>query len=808
MNNDNIPPIIRVEQRQYENPAGGPPLIVTKITIVGDIFRAALRPLENLFHRFTGSGTSSIARPEAIAPHSHPPSNNGSPPPDPMGSGGIPPPIHRLQPPSSSGDPPKTFHPLPNRQDERPDHKNGKLDTSSKGEGNDKKIEEPKDKKAEELEKPPGEENLQSEPSEEEKLAKEEREEAKLQLLEKLLNLIPLKNIFPHSNLPRLFPKDKADFTEQVSKGIQNKGETASQGKHLTQGQRLIPEEIERVARSQETEQNQLKQLSENENILKTLSELSENKLFKKQEESILELAIAPHKDMKKMEDASKFSKTESPKDPNVQLKMYHAGIQSQISVGAVYPAPINPPVMQAPLEPTLASPIEPIVPIQETHLNLSISPPTPNSVAAEKTSSGPLAPLLMNPLSQNQTVNPTALPIDARQISQVHAGKEIKPRLDAVVSLEKNENKTNLHAPRDDRDIVRVPVLPDPPLSKENLFKDLGKGKNNISIDEEGGRFSDVILMLLCGVLCGARSIGEICRYLEARSDFFKVWLGLKNFMPSYRLCAFLLGRIDPKYFQQLIQMALGLNPLDLNSQLQFVQVWESDRGLILGQSSKDIFPIPIEAIMPCFDLSGSTVNVNHLKLQKDLVNYLVGQGARYFIALKGGHGVSFDKAQEFFESTLKENSARFSTDLHREVNQEANRSELKEILATSHLDWFAEGINWKSLNTAIKLTIESMAGNRTETEKRLFLSSAPLDAKMISYELRCLPMIEKRTVWSLDVDLSEWTVNHVRENLEHLRTFSLKLLNNASLDSLTPEARRKKALVNTKYLRQLLSL
>ena len=51
---------------------------------------------------------------------------------------------------------------------------------------------------------------------------------------------------------------------------------------------------------------------------------------------------------------------------------------------------------------------------------------------------------------------------------------------------------------------------------------------------------------MMVCSVICNAKTPMEMAAYLEAREPFFTVWLGLKKGLPSHRLLAILMMQIE----------------------------------------------------------------------------------------------------------------------------------------------------------------------------------------------------------------------------------------------------------------------
>ena len=65
----------------------------------------------------------------------------------------------------------------------------------------------------------------------------------------------------------------------------------------------------------------------------------------------------------------------------------------------------------------------------------------------------------------------------------------------------------------------------------------------------------SDIIVIALCAVLCGAQDWQEIETFGKLRRDWFRRFLKLPNGIPSHDTFERVFDRLDPRAFQQCFQ-------------------------------------------------------------------------------------------------------------------------------------------------------------------------------------------------------------------------------------------------------------
>ncbi len=74
--------------------------------------------------------------------------------------------------------------------------------------------------------------------------------------------------------------------------------------------------------------------------------------------------------------------------------------------------------------------------------------------------------------------------------------------------------------------------------------------------------RLRDIIILAICGVICGAEGWVEIEEFAKAKEAFFTELLDLSNGIPSHDTFGRVFARIDPKQFEaSFVQWVQGIS-------------------------------------------------------------------------------------------------------------------------------------------------------------------------------------------------------------------------------------------------------
>lgn len=460
---------------------------------------------------------------------------------------------------------------------------------------------------------------------------------------------------------------------------------------------------------------------------------------------------------------------------------------------------PENPELPQASASQQPAA--QPHVKVETPSSHVPQAQPQAKPIEANEYTSVPKAAPLVPPNETEKPI-PSVRPLNIEKLVEVQASHG-RPRVDAVAPKERGDPVANPVVPnRDDQKVeFRLPIMADLPLSREGILKRLARSNGSQRLEHDGHRLGDVILMMVCAVTCGARSISEIYRFIDARRYFFSAWLGLKQGIPTVRTLEWLLHRLHPDHFQNLLDQTLA----GRNSFVYQVQVWDSDRGVIFGELQalqKNQQPV-LEEMLEHLTLGLAAVTVDMKDLNPAIARYLARQGADYIFAIRGSHADMYESIQEYFESQ--------PTDVQtfHEAIKDQQRTEQRELTLSQDFAWMEAREQWPRLQSAMRLISEQFIDRRRTTERRYYLSSLSLPPDAMAANIRLLSFVEKRVQWSLDCDFSRnreaVSVDQAQSNLETLIKQSWMLLEQDQTVKGSFEIKRQKARSDNSYLRHL---
>ena len=172
--------------------------------------------------------------------------------------------------------------------------------------------------------------------------------------------------------------------------------------------------------------------------------------------------------------------------------------------------------------------------------------------------------------------------------------------------------------------------------------------------------RLSDVLVIALCAVICGADSWEEVEAFGKAKADWRRGFLPLPNGIPSHDTFNRVFARLDPGHFGECVAgwmgavcEATGLRHIAVDGKsarsaprstfrgcLHRVRAWAAESRRILGQQavadgSHEIAAIPER--LKVLELEGALVTIDAAGCQKEIARQVRGQGGDDLRAVKG---------------------------------------------------------------------------------------------------------------------------------------------------------------------------
>src|SRR6516164_4191322 len=204
--------------------------------------------------------------------------------------------------------------------------------------------------------------------------------------------------------------------------------------------------------------------------------------------------------------------------------------------------------------------------------------------------------------------------------------------------------------------------------------------------------RLRDIIIIAICGVICGANGWVGIEEFGKAKEAWLTELLKLPNGIPSHDTFGRVFAHIDPQQFEvsfhQWVQgisgTIEGVIAIDGKTSrrthdhaagkkaLHLVSAWAVENRLVLAQlateeKSNEITAIPL--LLEKLTLSGCIVTIDAMGTQIKIAQQIIEQEGDYALALKENQGTLYDEVQATFTMAEQEAFASVTCESDRRV-------------------------------------------------------------------------------------------------------------------------------------------
>jgi predicted transposase YbfD/YdcC len=343
-----------------------------------------------------------------------------------------------------------------------------------------------------------------------------------------------------------------------------------------------------------------------------------------------------------------------------------------------------------------------------------------------------------------------------------------------------------------------------------------------------------NVLVMALCGSICGAEGWDEIAMFSKARKAWFASFLDMPDGVPSADTFRRVFERLAPAQFEECFSRWVAALATDLSgevvaidgktlrgvvdragekTQLHLVHVWATQQQLLLRQQAVEGSPGEMGAIpglLKLLDLEGAVITTDANSCTAPVTRAITESKADYVLAVKGNRGRFHDHVVNAFAERDQ-----FPGGTYGEVDEGHGRKETRIVSVLELEDWPSttkKNGDWAGLRTAVRIerTREALDGTTT-AETHYFVSSLPPDPKRIANAIRAHWGIENKLHWVLDVAFADdrRKVRDARaaENLAIVARIALTLVKREPTRKQGIAASRKRAGWDTDYLAHVLT-
>ena len=350
--------------------------------------------------------------------------------------------------------------------------------------------------------------------------------------------------------------------------------------------------------------------------------------------------------------------------------------------------------------------------------------------------------------------------------------------------------------------------------------------------------QLSDIIVIAICAVICGADNWVEIEEFGHAKRDWLEAMLGLPNGIPSHDTFGRVFARLDAEQFeacfmrwvQHLHELTQGqLLAIDgktvrrsharrqKQGPLHLVSAWATASRLVLAQTevaadANEITAIP--ELLEMLELSGCIVSIDAIGCQKAIAQQITESGGDYVLALKQNQPQLHEAVETMFTLERQNEFADVAHDFHQTIEKDHGRIETRRCWVVSDPEFLAymdHDQAWSQLQSLVMVEAKRQLPESTSHATRYFISSLSPDAKLLLHATRSHWSIENAVHWVLDVafreDDSRIRKGHAQHNLAILRRLALNLLHREKSAKIGMAAKRKRAGWKTDYLLKVLA-
>jgi predicted transposase YbfD/YdcC len=342
-----------------------------------------------------------------------------------------------------------------------------------------------------------------------------------------------------------------------------------------------------------------------------------------------------------------------------------------------------------------------------------------------------------------------------------------------------------------------------------------------------------EVLFLVVCGTIASGDDYEDIVDWGKAHLSFLRGFAEFHYGIPCADWLRTVMNRINPDLFMACFSSwvaecwpdKLSLVAIDGKTSrrshnrktgqkaLHLVSAFATNSRLVLGQEavdekSNEITAIP--ALVERLDLEGALVSIDAMGCNPGIAQAILDAKADYLLAVKDNQPILHADIKSYFQTAPSGEVEQVET-----VGKDHGRIEVRTHTVSHVVDWYTAQRSYPGaprfpqLNTIAMVESRIARGDKTETEKRSYISSRALSAAAFAGGARGHWAIENNLHWTLDVtfneDQSRLRTGHGAKNMAVVRHFALNLVRQVA-DQRSIKRRRKRASWDPQYLLEIL--
>jgi predicted transposase YbfD/YdcC len=347
-----------------------------------------------------------------------------------------------------------------------------------------------------------------------------------------------------------------------------------------------------------------------------------------------------------------------------------------------------------------------------------------------------------------------------------------------------------------------------------------------------------DILIIAICGVICGADSWVDIEMYGKSKLEWLKTFLKLPNGIPSHDTFGRVFAALNPEEFENnFLEWVKAIHELtegqviavdgrqlrgskdipEGKEAIYMVSAWATENQLVLGQrkvddKSNEITAVP--QLLKILDIHGCIVTLDAISTQTKIAKTIIDQGGDYILAVKENQGNLYEDMHDLFEEDRQYDFKDAPYSYAKTVNKDHGRIEIRQCWTISDPEYLAnirELKRWDGIQSLVMILSERRIGEEREIQDRYYITSLESNAEKILRAKRSYWGIENRLHWVLNIafneDHSRVRKDNAPQNFAILRHMALNLLKQDHSIKVGIKGKRLKCGWDTDYLLHILA-
>lgn len=316
----------------------------------------------------------------------------------------------------------------------------------------------------------------------------------------------------------------------------------------------------------------------------------------------------------------------------------------------------------------------------------------------------------------------------------------------------------------------------------------------------------TEIILMALCAVLCGADTWVDVAEWAEDNEAWLKRYLVLEHGTPSHDTFGRVFRLLDAKVFEAcfrdwisgLAGVVAGVVAIDgktacgsrdgHNTALHTISAYATASGLCLGQEhtrGKGNEIPAIKALLDTLALKGCIVTIDAIGCQTEIAQKILDRGGDYLLAVKDNQKDLADALREFFAEGETWGFGSLTISHYQSIEKDHGRIETRQAMWVNDLSWLDKKLrdHWPKLAGIGMIERQREINGTVSIERAYYIGSQGItSAESFAQAARDHWGIENSLHWVLDITFREDDCRVRKDQAPHnfaaLRKFALALL------------------------------